>query len=69
MNHELIKAVKDHAYKNYDRGWDEIIECWSDAEIWKEISDCKTSASAIRKMSKIVKLRYERRREIESTAW
>lgn len=29
----LVEAVKDHALRNYTRGWDVVVECWSDEEI------------------------------------
>ena len=35
---ELVKAVKDHAQANYDKGWDVVVVCWTDPEIAEEFA-------------------------------
>jgi hypothetical protein len=53
---EMIAAVKAHARKNYNKGWDVIVECYSDseiaAEIAAEIKGAKTTKGAINKVAK-----------------
>lgn len=71
MNKEaLIAAVREHAQKHYEEGgWDYVVECYEDADILEEIGDARTPAQAIANVKRIVNLRDERRREVESTAF
>ena len=62
---ELIKAVKDHATKNYNKGWDIIVECYSDDEISEKLGGAKTKAGAIAKFGAIVSAHKEQ----ESNCW
>lgn len=56
----LLKAVKDHAYENYEKGWDAIVECFSDEDIIAAFGWAETAKGAIRKIQKdIVDLRLE----------
>ncbi len=66
----LVDEVKAHAYRNYDnKGWDYIVECYTDDEIAAEIGNARTVTGAIRKVGRIVKLMHERREDIQATAW
>ena len=62
---ELIKAVRDHANKNYNKGWDVIVESWGDSDIAEELGGSKTAAGAIAKIGVFVKLYKEQ----ESNCW
>jgi hypothetical protein len=64
---QLIHAVRRHAMKNYDKGWDIVVECWADGDILEAIEDASTEAEAISRVARIAKLHEERRIEIEST--
>ena len=66
---ELVKAVKDHAQANYDKGWDVVVVCWTDPEIAEEIKGCRSAKGAIRKMGQFVGVWNDRKRDIEGTAW
>jgi len=67
----LIAAVRKHAEANYPKGWDVIVECWTDEQIVEAIGETnvKSELGAIRLVSSHVKLWNERRREVESTAF
>lgn len=66
---ELVAAVREHAERNYSRGWDVVVECYEDAEILEVVGRCRTVKGAIRKLASEVGILTERRREIESTIW
>ena len=54
---ELVKVVKEHAMKNYEKGWDVLVECYSDDQISEEIGDVNSVAGAIRKIAKWINVR------------
>jgi hypothetical protein len=43
----LVEAVKAHAYENYEKGWDTIVECYTDAELARLIGRAATAQQAI----------------------
>lgn len=47
---ELVQHVKAHALRNYEKGWDVIVECYSDADITKIIGNATTERGAMAKM-------------------
>lgn len=47
---ELVKHVKAHALRNYERGWDTVVECYSDEDIAKVIGSATTERGAMAKM-------------------
>jgi len=47
----LLQSVKDHALKNYSKGWDVLVECVDDAEIAADIGDATTPEEAIRNVA------------------
>jgi hypothetical protein len=63
---KLVAAVKAHANANYEKGWDVVVECYTDEELAKEIGKATTEAGAIRKVGQFVGLYNERKREVES---
>jgi hypothetical protein len=66
---ELVKAVKDHATKNYETdGWDVVVEAFEDSEIADEIrkAGARTSEDAIKVLGEIVKLHDEQRKDVQA---
>jgi uncharacterized membrane protein len=59
---KLIEEIKELALVNYDKGGDMIIECLEDSEIL-DYMDSKESAL------EFMALKYEQRKEVESTIW
>lgn len=62
----LVEAVKAHALKNYENGWDVIVECWEDEDIEEKLRDVVTEADAIRVMNAIVNLWREQEDNVMS---
>jgi hypothetical protein len=44
---QLIEAVRTHAMRNYDHGWDTLVECYADGDILEIISGTNTAGEAI----------------------
>lgn len=46
----LVQAVIAYAMENYQkgRGWDVIVECFTDAELCELIGRCRTEAGALK---------------------
>ena len=48
MDKKFIEAVILHAVDNYETdGWDILVECWSDDEIWDVIQSATSEEEAI----------------------
>lgn len=64
---EMLKAVREHAQKNYNKGgWDYIIECYEDdAELLELCGDATTPKQAIAIVKKCVGNWADRREDIE----
>lgn len=43
----LIEAVRDHALRCYEQGWDVLVECYDDDDIFDMIQETTTAADAI----------------------
>ena len=66
---ELIKAVRDHALDNYEKGgWDILVECWDDEEIAEAIGGAKTPKAAIAACKRVVGTIDEYRSDVIATA-
>ena len=37
----MIAFIRVHANTNYNKGWDAIVECWSDGDILEYLSESK----------------------------
>jgi hypothetical protein len=37
----MIAFIRVHANTNYNKGWDTIVECWSDGDILEYLSEAK----------------------------
>lgn len=52
----FVKEIKAFAIANYNRdGWDIVVECYSDEEIYELTARCKTAEQAIEKVGHMVK--------------
>jgi len=48
MNKELVEAVAKHAIRHYEvEGWDILVECWEDQDIWNVIEGATSEKEAI----------------------
>ena len=65
----LVKGVKAHADRNYNRGWDQLIECWADHEILREIGGARTVRGAIAKIAPTIAILHEQARAIRAEAF
>jgi len=55
MNTSITEAVKAHARANYGiKGWDIVVEAYSDSELAAEIGDASTAEEAIAKVGAVV---------------
>ena len=61
---ELIRAVRDHAEKNYVKeGWDFLVECWSDDDIVKAMGKVRSAKSAIAACKRELRILDDHRKE------
>ena len=66
----FVKEIKAFALANYNKdGWDIVVECYSDDEIFELTGGCKTAQQAIEKIGRIVKDQDEYRKDIQATAF
>jgi hypothetical protein len=66
---ELIKAVRDYALDNYEKGgWDILVECWDDEEIAEVIGGAKTPKAAIAACKRVIGTIDEYRSDVIATA-
>lgn len=66
----LVEAVKRHALAHYNEdGWDFIVECYTDADLWEVIAGAKTEAAAVKKARAAARLLGDRRGDVRATAW
>lgn len=66
---ELVKALRAHALANYEKGgWDVIVECWSDEEIAKQLTEdgAVTLEDAIKSFAPQIEVWAERQAEADS---
>lgn len=66
---EMVAAVKDHAMRNYENGWDTVVECYTDEEIAEKIGKARTTKGAIRKVAEGVGIYNRYAAEIRATAF
>jgi len=65
-----IQAIRAHANKHYNAGWDLIVEAWSDEEIFDYVAErnCKTTNEAVAELQAYVFLICECESEIDAAA-
>jgi cellobiose-specific phosphotransferase system component IIB len=63
---DLVRKVRAHAEANYEKGWDIVVEAYTNGEIAEAIAGAKTKLGAIRKLSPVVKYHEDRRKEAEA---
>lgn len=66
---ELLQAVKQHAQKNYEKGWDLLVETYSDDDILMLIQYCSTPAGAVAAVSREISPLISCRKDIQGTAF
>jgi soluble cytochrome b562 len=66
---ELVEAVKDHAEANYEKGWDVIVECWTDADITAKIGKARTPKGAIKKFAGLASIWYDQEQDAINSAF
>lgn len=65
MNRKLVDAVIQHAVDHYEvEGWDILVECWDDEEIWSWIEGAASEKEAIRLAAQALKPLNDQRMEI-----
>lgn len=70
FTNKLVDAVKKYAKENYEKdGWDFIVECYEDEDIFSEIKNCRTEKGAISKIRKLAKLHNYQRMDVQKTRW
>lgn len=62
---EQVAAVREYAERNYDKGWDIIVEATDDDEILDLIKGAKTRWGAIDKVGKYVRTYTSYARDIQ----
>ncbi len=62
---KLVEGVKNHGIDHYEKGWDILVECWSDEKILSTIKGCKTVKGAIKKVWNELKPQVEYRKDIQ----
>lgn len=61
---EMIAFIRVHANTNYNKGWDTIVECWSDGDILEVLSDCQSNLPcAIDHIQSMVDIYMDSKRE------
>ncbi len=65
----FVNRVKSHALENYSKGWDVVIECYTNEELGKSIGAAETIEEAIQNVAFDVNLWNEKKEEVESTIW
>ena len=64
MNKYLVQEVIQHAVDHYEvEGWDILVECWSDEEIWSYIEGAADEKEAIRLAAQALKPLNDQRME------
>lgn len=67
---KLVKAVRAYAIIMYDtmyeKGWDVIVEAYTDEEIEELIWDCTTATEAIARVRKVISIREMHANEIRN---
>jgi mannitol/fructose-specific phosphotransferase system IIA component (Ntr-type) len=63
----LVAAVRAHAEDNYDKGWDVIVEAYTDAEIIEQLGNATTPEQAIETIGQIVEVTWDVRQDRQ--AW
>jgi hypothetical protein len=65
MDKKLVEAVIYHAANHYEfEGWDILIECWSDEDIWSVIEGAADEKEAIILAAQALKPLNDHRMEI-----
>jgi hypothetical protein len=67
---ELIDGVKAHALAHYTHGgWDVIVECWSDEQIFDATRKCRTVSGAVKELSTVVDVYADQQADAKNSAF
>lgn len=68
---KVYDAVMAYAIKNYDNGWDTLVECYSREEVISAMEDATTTKQALQNVDENlgIKLYDEVRKDIQATAF
>jgi hypothetical protein len=65
MNRKLVEAVVQHAVDHYEEnGWDIVVECWNDQDVWNVIEGSADEKEAILVAADALKPIHDHRMEI-----
>lgn len=64
----FIAAIREHAIRHYEGGWDVVVEAMTDDEIADQIKWCESAEGAIRKLGRMVRDYAAYTAEIRATA-
>jgi hypothetical protein len=66
----VIDRVKAHALANYDKGgWDVIVKCWSDEQIYEATKTCRTISGAVRELFGVVSVYADQQADAVNSAF
>lgn len=67
----MISAVRKHAEAHYDEGWDTLVECFDDKDIYKHIMNygAKTDEKAIDCFRDLVSVWQDRQADAKNSAF
>jgi hypothetical protein len=66
----IVLAIRAHAVANYETaGWDILVECYDDSDIVRAMGDATTAEEAISAIGKDLKVRHDRRVDIQAEAF
>ena len=61
---QMIQAIRKHAEALYNKGWDYVVECWTDGDILEVLSDVEGDLDqAIKHLQSIVNLYLQKQQE------
>jgi hypothetical protein len=57
---QMIQAIRKHAEALYNKGWDYVVECWTDGDILEVLSDVEGDLDqAIKHLQSMVDIRND----------
>jgi hypothetical protein len=61
----LVAAVRAHAVAHYadEKGWDFVVESYTDAELWEVIAGSESPAAAVAAAAEVAELLHDRRKD------
>ena len=70
LPNEMIAAVRAHAEAHYEEGgWDILVECMDNDEIFSDIGNAQTIEEAITNVGKVLGICDDHRKDVQATAF